>query len=301
MPSRNQDEKRDSDEVKIMKRELIENCRNIGDEASRLPRPGKHATLCTASLHFSSSSFSFLRTLSFSSNSPKLGTWNFLTADRSCRCFENKISWRITCCFASKLASVPQHFLVEKFVVVDDQGLLFHRNASRWARSQLKRANAVAQFLDCGSIVLDGRFLRSVVAVAKTSGNFCRQLKTPFLFDRNVVMSDSLLAHRYSSQTTRILLRRVSRCSTYFQLAAPMLYVLHATLVWLARDSLGLRAPLLWTFSCRNVRDTLNHIKQKMFAQDFGHLCCGRRIHTSGNSDLKILSNLGGSSNFTWL
>ena len=31
----------------------------------------------------------------------------------------------------------------------------------------------------------------------------------------------------------------------------------------------------------------------------FGHLCRGRSIHTSGHSDLGILSNLGASSNFT--
>ena len=30
-----------------------------------------------------------------------------------------------------------------------------------------------------------------------------------------------------------------------------------------------------------------------MFAHDFGHLCRGRRIHTSGHSDIGILSNLG--------
>ena len=37
------------------------------------------------------------------------------------------------------------------------------------------------------------------------------------------------------------------------------------------------------------------------WAHDFGHLCCGRRIHTSGHSDFGILSNLGASSNFTWV
>ena len=35
-----------------------------------------------------------------------------------------------------------------------------------------------------------------------------------------------------------------------------------------------------------------------MFAEDFGHLCRGIRIHTSGHSDSRILSNLGASSNF---
>ena len=38
-----------------------------------------------------------------------------------------------------------------------------------------------------------------------------------------------------------------------------------------------------------------------MSARDFGHLCRGRRIHTSGHSDLGILSNLGASSIFTWV
>ena len=38
-----------------------------------------------------------------------------------------------------------------------------------------------------------------------------------------------------------------------------------------------------------------------MFAHDFGHLCRGRRIHTSGHSGFVILSNLGASSNFTWV
>ena len=38
-----------------------------------------------------------------------------------------------------------------------------------------------------------------------------------------------------------------------------------------------------------------------MFAQDLGHLCGGRRIHTSGHSDFGISSNLGASSNFTWV
>ena len=38
-----------------------------------------------------------------------------------------------------------------------------------------------------------------------------------------------------------------------------------------------------------------------MFAHGFGHLCRGRRIHTSGHSDAGILSNLGASSNFTWV
>ena len=38
-----------------------------------------------------------------------------------------------------------------------------------------------------------------------------------------------------------------------------------------------------------------------MFAHDLGQLCRGRRIHTSGHSDLRILSNLGPSSNFTWV
>ena len=39
--------------------------------------------------------------------------------------------------------------------------------------------------------------------------------------------------------------------------------------------------------------------RSSMLAQNFGHLCRGRRIHTSGHSDLGILSNLGASSNFT--
>ena len=39
--------------------------------------------------------------------------------------------------------------------------------------------------------------------------------------------------------------------------------------------------------------------RSSMFAQDFGHLCRGRRIHTSGHSDLGTSSNLGASSNFT--
>ena len=38
-----------------------------------------------------------------------------------------------------------------------------------------------------------------------------------------------------------------------------------------------------------------------MFAQDFGHVCRGRRIHTSGHSDSGILSNLGASAIFTWV
>ena len=35
------------------------------------------------------------------------------------------------------------------------------------------------------------------------------------------------------------------------------------------------------------------------FSHDFGHLCRGKRIQTSGHSDLGILSNLGESSHFT--
>ena len=38
-----------------------------------------------------------------------------------------------------------------------------------------------------------------------------------------------------------------------------------------------------------------------MFDKDFDHLCCGRRIHTFGHSDLRILSNLGASSNLAWV
>ena len=45
-------------------------------------------------------------------------------------------------------------------------------------------------------------------------------------------------------------------------------------------------------------RDTTG---SSMFAQDLGHLCRGRRIHTSGHSDFGILSNLGASSNCTWV
>ena len=36
-----------------------------------------------------------------------------------------------------------------------------------------------------------------------------------------------------------------------------------------------------------------------MLANDFGHLCRGRRIHIYGHSDFGILSNLGASSIFT--
>ena len=38
-----------------------------------------------------------------------------------------------------------------------------------------------------------------------------------------------------------------------------------------------------------------------MFAHDIGHSCLGRRIHTSGHSDSRISSNLGASSNYTWV
>ena len=34
---------------------------------------------------------------------------------------------------------------------------------------------------------------------------------------------------------------------------------------------------------------------------DLGHLCRGSRIQTSGHSDFQILSNVGASSNFTWV
>ena len=38
-----------------------------------------------------------------------------------------------------------------------------------------------------------------------------------------------------------------------------------------------------------------------MLAHGFGHSCRGSRIHSSGYSDSEILSNLGASSNFTWV
>ena len=38
-----------------------------------------------------------------------------------------------------------------------------------------------------------------------------------------------------------------------------------------------------------------------MLDHDFGHLCRGRRIRTSGHSDYGILSNFGASSILTWV
>ena len=38
-----------------------------------------------------------------------------------------------------------------------------------------------------------------------------------------------------------------------------------------------------------------------MYSHDFGHLCFGRRIHTSGHSDLGLLSSFWASSIFTWV
>ena len=40
---------------------------------------------------------------------------------------------------------------------------------------------------------------------------------------------------------------------------------------------------------------------EAMSANEFGHGCRGRRVHTSGHSDFGILSNLGVSSSFTWV
>ena len=51
-----------------------------------------------------------------------------------------------------------------------------------------------------------------------------------------------------------------------------------------------------WPFQIRS-RGTTG---SSMIAQDFCHLCRGRRIHTSGHSDYGILRNPGGSCKFTW-
>ena len=63
----------------------------------------------------------------------------------------------------------------------------------------------------------------------------------------------------------------------------------HWTLTW--RWSVPWTPRAGWNFSNRS----------SMFAHDLGHLCRGRRIHTSGHSDLGVLSNLGASSNFSWV
>ena len=41
--------------------------------------------------------------------------------------------------------------------------------------------------------------------------------------------------------------------------------------------------------------------KSSIFPHARGHLCRGRRVQTSGHSDLGMLSNLGAASNFTWV
>ena len=42
-------------------------------------------------------------------------------------------------------------------------------------------------------------------------------------------------------------------------------------------------------------------VPSSMIAQKIGHLCRGRRIHTSGHCDLGIVSNLEAPSDFTWV
>ena len=64
--------------------------------------------------------------------------------------------------------------------------------------------------------------------------------------------------------------------------------------------------PLVFPKAIQLLDDHTNFVQEvpwdlQGFAHDLGHSCRGRRIQTSGHSDLGILSNLGASSNFTWV